>query len=304
MTIYKSGACYYACVDGEKSWKQLYGNPPIEIEDMEFVHCEADYTCVYGGIVGYGGNMDIESVRKVKTLTIDKIVKSELIEEYDIEEPMFNGLRLLVKDGNNFILCRHNGKYYGLYDNKGNLLGDYDTSMDAVAYLSGDADQGISYKQCGGLTFYVIRIGDVYYSYSRYDNFNDWRPVLNMHFENKPVGFALEDGQVMEACYCGLYLVNGGEKGYVNVPMFYRMDYTQRIGFAQLSDDISAKKWVADSLHVNGTMYEYNYDQDEYVIFCLNDVFYVYRETNGDMESSEFVGVFSDAEETDNAICK
>ena len=33
MTIYRCGVRYYACVDGNHSWGQLYGTPPVSIEE-------------------------------------------------------------------------------------------------------------------------------------------------------------------------------------------------------------------------------------------------------------------------------
>ena len=38
---------------------------------------------------------------------------------------------------------------------------------------------------------------------------NTWKPLLNMHFENKPYGFELEDGQVMSVRTARVYVVNG-----------------------------------------------------------------------------------------------
>ena len=302
MTIYRCGAVYYACVDGEKGWKQLYGEPPLELGDCEFVHLEADFDRVYGGVKGYWGNMLIQEVRDEKYLTLDEVAEYRILELFDLDEGLFSGARLIVKDGKNYLICRDPMLQYRVYDNNNNLLCTYDSVMAAAAFLDDAVDQTIEYSSRKNLTCYIIRIGNVYYSYSRYDGMNTWVPLLNLHFENKPVGFELEDGQAMYVASGYLYKVNGGQAGYVNVPMFEGMENTERALYSTLNDSASTDHWEAVSQYENGKMYQYYYGLDEYMIFYLEDEFYVYHEYSSDMESEEFTGRFSTADEVNKAI--
>jgi len=302
FTLYKCGACYYYCVDGGHAWAKLCGGLPFETEDAEFVHVEADVDLAYGGIAGYWGNFKVRKIKDERRLTLDEVADCRILELYDAGEGAFFGARLIVKDDRNYLIVRDSLNKYRLYDNQVNLLCTYDTVMAAAAYLDDDADHTIEYSNTGCVSFYVMRIGDVYYAYSRYAELNSWKPLINMQFENKPIGFELEDGQVMEVDSASVYKVNGGKAGYVDVPMFESMKNTEQIGYSVLSDKAAYKHWEEVSSYENGRMYRYSYSLDDYLIFYLDDEFYVYYENGCDIESDEFIGRFSTADEINTVI--
>ena len=302
MTIYRCGVCYYACTDGNHSWGKLYGTPPVSIEEGEFIHVDADFDRAYGGVKGYMGNMYVRTVRDEKMLTLDEVVDCGMLELYDDETGTFFGLRLIVQDGKNYLICRDPMLQYRLYDDSGNLICTYETSMAAANYLNPEADHGIQYGSSSNWPYWVIRIGDIYYAYSRYDENYKWTPLLNMRFENKPVGFELEDGQAMKINSTRVYLVNGGEAGYDNAPMFESTDHFFRINYDGLISDTAYMHWEEASQYENGKLYKYSSGLDEYMIFYITDEFYVFHEYSCDIDSDEFVGKFSSPEEVNNAI--
>ena len=302
MTIYRCGVRYYACVDGNHSWGQLYGTPPVSIEEGEFIHVDADFDRAYGGVKGYTGNMYVRTVRDEKMLTLDEVADCRMLEPYNSESGSFFGLRLIEKDGKNYLICRDPMLQYRLYDDSGNLLCTYESSMAAANYLNPEADQDIYYSRSMNLSFCVIRIGDVYYAYSRYDGVNKWTPLLNMSFENKPVGFELEDGQAMKIDSTTVYLVNGGEAGYDNAPMFERTDHFFRINYDVIIDYTAYMHWEEASQYENGKLYQYVFGPDAYMIFYIDNEFYVFHENSCDMNTDEFLGKFSLPEEVNTVI--
>ena len=306
MTIYRCGNGYYACVDGERAWKSLYGEPPIELEDCQFIHVEADIDLVYGGVKGFWGNPLIREVRDERYLTLDEVADCRILDLYDPEEATFTGARLIVKDGKNYLICRGTNNQYRLYDSDGNLLCAYDTSMAAAAYLDDDADHTIEYSSAVSLPCYIVRIDGVYYAYFNHVGMNTWKPLLNMHFENKPYGFELEDGQVMSVRTARVYVVNGGKAGYVDVPMFENMSHYERVIYSSVNGRAAAYHWEETVMngiaYENGDMYQYYYGLDEYMIFYLDGEFYVYHEYYSDLDSQVFVGKYATPEEVTEAI--
>ena len=302
MTIYKCGVLYYACVDGNKSWTELYSASQIELEEGAFVHVEADYDLVYGGIDHYWGNMAITKVRDEYYLTLNEVADYNMIEPYDPDTRTFDGPHLLEKDGKYFLLCRDPMRKYRLYDDSANLLCTYDTSMACADYLVYGEDQDFIYGSVSYPSCWVIRIGDVYYAYSRNGGNSKWTPLLNLQFENKPIGFELTDGQAMKVDSTMMYLVNSPKYGYVNAPMFEKMEDFYQVNYDTLINETARMHWEAATSYENGTLYQYFYGLDQYLIFYLDDCFYVYHEYYCDIETDEFVGVFTSAEEVDEGV--
>ena len=304
MTIYKCGVLYYACIDGSQSWSDLYSQPPVDIEEGEFVHVEADFELVYGGVGGYWGTMRITKVRDERVLTLNEVVDCRMLTLYDVNEGNFAGARLIVKDGKNYMICRDPMRQYRLYDEEGTLLCTYDTAMAAAAYLDEGSDQTIEFSSPKNIPYMVIRIGDVYYANSRYSGSEAWVPLLNMQFENKPVGFELEDGQAMKISSTRVYFVNGGEEGYVNAPMFEKADNFFRTNYAEVNGAAAYDRWEITESYENGMLYSFRADGNEYLIFYIDDSFYVYREIGDDLNTGALVGIYPTADEVNSAIGK
>ena len=304
MTIYKCGVLYYACIDGSQDWSDLYNQPPVDIEEGEFVHLEVDFKLVYGGVDGYWGAMYVTKVRNERVLTLNEVVDCRMLTLYDVNEGNFAGARLIVKDGKNYMICRDPMRQYRLYDDGGNCLCTYDTAMAAAAYLDEGSDQNIEFSSPTNIPYMVIRIGDVYYANSRYSGSETWTPLLNLEFENKPVGFELEDGQAMKISSTRVYMVNGGEAGYVNAPMFERMDNFSRTNYAEINAAAAYDRWEITESYENGMLYSFRADGNEYLIFYIDDCFYVYREIGDDLNTGALVGIYPMADEVNAAIGK
>ena len=302
MTIFKCGAIYYACVDGNHSWGNLSSLPAIDLEDAEFIHVEADYDLAYGGIAGFHGNMALRKIRDERILTLDEVVDCRMIELYDSTEGTFSGLRLIRKNDNNYMICRDPMGQYRLYDDGRNLLCTCDTSMEAAGYLDEGSGNPITYGRSANFPYLIIRIGEIYYAYSRFEETRTWIPLINMEFENKPVGFELEDGQAMKVSSTRVYIVNGGEAHFINTPMFEKMDHYDRINYDQVIGDSAGIQWEQASVYENGKLYQYSSSLDTYLIFYIEDKFYVYHENGSGMETEELVGICAEPEEVNAAI--
>lgn len=306
MTIFRCGAAYYACVDGSQGWGTLSGGLPEafgdELEDGEFIHADAEYKRVYGGIAGYMGNKAVRKISNERSLELNDVVDLGAIAPYDFVEGEFSGLRLIVKDGKNYLICRDPLLQYRVYDDSNNLLCTYETSMACSGFLDEGENQSVQYSRGTNIPYLVVRIGDVYYAYSGYEGNNTWTPLLNMQFENKPVGFELEDGQVMKINSTLVYIVNGGDGKYVNNPMFEKMDHFSRTHYTSLNIDASEGRWEQYSSYENGKSYEYYNDGYEYVIFCLDGRFHVYYGKSSDMETEKILGVYDSAEKVNDAL--
>lgn len=299
MTVFRCGAVYYACVDGSQQWETLY-SCPFETEEGVFVHIEADYTKAYGGVAGFAGNKSIKNVRDEKLVTLKEVIASDAIAGYQISEASFAGLRLIEKDGNNYLICRTPLGQYRLYDDDMNLMCSNDTSM-ACYYAVYNEGESIRFERGGNIPYTVIRIGETYYGYSRYND-GPWKPILNMEFENSPVGFELEDGQAMKIDSTSYYIVNGGDAGYDDYPMFERMDHYNRTTYAAIAADAAKIHWEQASSYEDGHMYDYYSGTEEYVIFYLDGRFYVYYETGSAIDSETFAGGFTSADEVNKTL--
>ena len=302
MTIYKCGACYYACVDGTQVWTDLCGEPPVVIEDAEFIHVEADYNLAYGGIAGYWGTMHITKVRDERVLSLNEVVDCRMLALYDPSEGGFTGARLIVKDGKNYMICRDPLRKYRIYDEDANPLCTYDTAMAAAAYLDEGNNQAVEYSSPTNIPYLVIRIGDIYYAYSRYSGTSTWTPLLNMQFENKPVGFELEDSQAMKIKSSRVYIVNGGDEGYVNAPMFENAKDFSRITYADVNADGANNRWEITDSYEDGKLYSYYANSVEYLIFYFDGCFYLYSETGSDLNTEVFAGKYNSPEEVDSVL--
>ena len=305
MTVFRCGSVCFACEDGSDSWGLLYSRGPLDIDEDEFIHVEADYDLAYGGVSGYMGNKGITKVRDEKTLTLDEVADNGSLSSYDLNSGSFSGLQLIQKDGKNYLICRDGLLQYRLYDDSMNLLCTYETPMAVAGYLDPKFDSTVQYESAVNVPCKIMRIGDVYYSYSSHIGLAQWTPLLNLQFENKPIGFELEDGQVMETDSTSVYIVNGGVENYTNAPMFERMDVIKRINYDELIGINPEKDWRWVSQYEDGEVYHYETldgDRNMYVIFYMNDAFIIYCETNAEMETEKFFGEFSSPEEVNEAF--
>ena len=305
MTVFKCGSVCFACEDGGNSWEMLYGCGPLEIEEDEFIHVEADYNLAYGGVSGYCGNKGIKKVRDKKSITLDDVADNGSLELFDRNNGAFSGLQLIREDERNYLICRDGLLQYRLYDDSMNLLCTYDTPMAVADFLDPESDSTVQYESAVDVSCKIMRMGDVYYSYSSHIGLAQWTPLLNLQFENKPIGFELEDGQVMQTDSTRVYIVNGGDEDYVNAPMFEIMDRTKRINYDELIGINPEKDWRWVSQYEDGEVYHYETldgDRNMYVIFYMNDAFIIYCETNGEMETEKFFGEFSSPEEVNEAF--
>ena len=301
LTVFRCGACYYACEDGQQSWAQLY-SVPFELEDGEFIRVDAEYNLAYGGVSGFMGNKRVKKVSNEKELTFNDVVDMRLIPLYDSSESSFSGLRLVKYNDNNYLMCRDPLLKYRLYDDNMNLLCTYDTSMACAAVLDDSADNTIDYGSRSSVPFYVMRMGDVYYAYSGYDGFNKWTPLLDMNFENKPLGFELNDGQTIKIGNARVYKINGGKDNYVNAPMFEETDRIEDINYSTINSKASVCRWEQCTSYENGDLYRYMFSGEEYLIFYIDDRFYVYYEKGCDPSTDAFLGAFDLPEEVNNVI--
>ncbi len=301
MTIYKCGACFYACDDGQQVWSALY-SAPLEMDEGEFIHVDAEYELVYGGVAGYMGSKHVKKVSNEKELTLNEVADLRIIPLYDKDESTFAGLRLIIKDGKNYLMCRDPLLKYRLYDDNANLLCTGDASMTCAAYLEDGSDKTIDYGSSSQLPFYVMKIDGIYYAYSPYDGFNNWTPLLNMDLENTPVGFDLDDGETIKIGGSRVYKVNGGKENYVNAPMFEQTERLTEINYSVLNSEASAGHWEECPPYENGDLYRYMYSSEEYLIFRLDDRFYVFFEKNCNTDTDEFLGIFDKPEDVDAAI--
>ena len=99
------------------------------------------------------------------------------------------------------------------------------------------------------------------------------------------------------ACKC-----KNGVSFIIEMQKGYQKYFKERALYYTLNDSASMDHWEAVSQYENGKMYQYHYGLDEYMIFYLEDEFYVYHEYSSDMESEEFTGRFSTADEVNKAI--
>ena len=298
LTLFKCGNGFYACNDGFNSWDKVSGPADVDLKDGEFLHADTKYNLMYGGIKGFVGQRQITEISNEKKLSVDEVVTQGSIAPYDASKGAFQSPRLIVKDGRNYIICRDPLLKYRLYDDKGELLCTEDTYMACADYIEDDKEHNISYSASGNFPFWVVRVGDIYYAYSRYGENNSWKALLNMKFENKPVGFELEDGQVMKVDSTSFYIVNGGENNYVNVPMFEKMDHFSWEQYTSLNSDCSKDHWDRVSSYEEGKSYQYYANNTEYVIFRLEGRFHVY----GDMETEKLLGGYDTSAEVNKAL--
>ena len=301
LTVFKCGVCFYACEDGRQEWAELY-SAPLEMEEGEFVRIDAEYDLAYGGVAGYRGNKRVKKINDEKSLTFDDVVDMRIISLYDKTESTFSGLRLIKQDNKNYLLCRDPLLKYRLYDDKMNLLCTYDTSMACAAVLDDDADNTIEYGSRTSLPFYVMRMGDVYYAYSGHYGFNKWTPLLDMNFENKPLGFELKDGGTIKISNAKIYKINGGKENYVNAPMFEEAENFEDVNYSVINEKASVCRWEQCTSYENGDLYRYMFSGEEYLIFYLDGRFHVYYEKGCDPATDAYLGVFDKPEDVDALI--
>ena len=302
MTLFRCGNAFYACIDGSKGWEKVSGPANVDLKDGAFLHVDATYKLQYGGIAGYKGQKLISQVSNEKTLSPDEIISRGSIAPYDPSEGRFQSPRLIEKNGKNYIICMDPLGKYRLYDDKGENIFTSETYMECAESVLNDGDRKISYSRSNNFPFWVVRIGDLYYAYSRFGENNNWKVLLDLNLQNKPIGFELEDGQAMKISSASFYIINGGDNNYVNVPMFEKMDHYSRSHYTDLNSDCSKDQWDNVTVYRDGKSYQYYADNTEYVIFFLEGRFHVYCGRSSSMETEKLLGVYNTAAEVNAAL--
>lgn len=304
MTIFKCGALYYGCTDGTSSWSKLVDASVTMVGDDEFVNGEVDYKLVYGGIAGYNGNKSIEKIKYARNCTLDDVIDAGSILPYDENDSNFQGLRYLEIDGDYYLLVRDGLGKYRVYNKDCVQLGEYDSGMSAAGSLGIGKEPEAEVGSSANLPFYVIKINDVYYAYSSHVGYDSWVPLLNMDFENEPIGFTLEDGQAMKVSSTRVYQVNGGEGNYVDAPMFEKMENAERVGYDVLNMSASRNRWGDRVPLIDKKLYKHSFGEDEYLIFYLDSQFVVYHQKGSNIDNIEYVGSFGSADEVNEILEK
>lgn len=302
MTIFKCGALYYGCPDGSSSWEKLVDASVTNVGDDEFIYGEVDYELVYGGIAGYRGNKTIKKIKNVMNYKLDEVIDSGSILPYDENDFDFQGLRYAEVNGDYYLIVRDGLGKYRVYNKDCVQLGEYDSGMSAAGSLGIGKEPEAEVGSSANLPFYVIKINDVYYAYSSHVGYDSWVPLLNMDFENEPIGFTLEDGQAMKVSSTRVYQVNGGEGNYVDAPMFEKMENTERVGYDVLNMSASRNHWEDRVPHINKKLYQYSFGEDEYLIFYLDSQFVVYHQKGSNIDNIEYVGSFGSADEVNEIL--
>ncbi len=302
MTIFKCGALYYGCPDGSSSWEKLVDASVTNVGDDEFIYGEVDYELVYGGIAGYRGNKTIKKIKNVMNYKLDEVIDSGSILPYDENDFDFQGLRYAEVNGDYYLIVRDGLGKYRVYNKDCIQLGEYDSGMSAAGSLGIGKETTADVGSSANLPFYVMNINGVYYAYSSHIGFNHWVQLLNMDFENKPIGFTLGNGQVMKVSSTRVYPVNGGEENYVDAPMFSKMENTERVGYDILNRNASEKHWEEGAPYEEGNLYQYFNGNDNYLIFYLDRKFVVYHQKSTNMDNVEYAGSFDTVEEVNEIL--
>lgn len=307
MTLFKCDNTLSACTDiGEKFWDDvIIGFKGFdELKDGAFIHVDAKYKLYSGGYAGYIDDMYIYEISNEKMLSPNEVISQGLIPPYDSSEEYVRGPHLIVKKGKNYIICPDLPNYR-LYNDKEEFLWESDNYRACANYIEDDSERPVLYTDSIHNSYWVVRIGDIYYAHCANNGLHKgWKVLLNRQFENKPIGFDLEDGQVMKVGSTLGSIINGGEKNYVNVPMFEYMDQYNRERYAALNYDCSKDHWDNVSSYEDGCSYQYytNADSTEYVIFCLEGRFHVYCANSSEIKNERLLGVFNTSEEVDKAL--
>ena len=129
IILFRCNKAFIAYKENEKKWIGLYTKPKdIHLEDGEFADITADVEKVYGGIVGFTGELYLTKIKSSQTVAFEELVNRGDIADYDPMQYRFGGARVIrTKKG---LYCV--GSVYGKYQlyKDGKILGTYNTALE------------------------------------------------------------------------------------------------------------------------------------------------------------------------------
>ena len=312
VTIFRSGDYYTVRFpdDTGKGWSLMNFRIPDEItlEDGEFGTLTTDVKYTYGGDQGIA--FRFENVTSFERITAEEARKTVSFEDYapspeERYDMYYNEVQVCHTDGNEYMLMRvHDGIHVYL---DGKPFGVYNTPFEMEAALGlrhpivGD---DIRMDEARGVKLFVFRCGDVYLSYSTCVFLNDrWTPVLDENFNNLPMGFSLEDGEMTVIKNTDILIVNGGDGKYVNAPMLTSPAEAVKLGYYEAFRQNEVAQWTDgdNSSAKEGDFWEYSaddYNTDHFILF-LDGRYLVYHD-NG--KEQYLKNVYYTADEVSKAL--
>ena len=305
MILFNCGGTYMVCYENSFGYIRLYSSVPdgYELEDGEFALITADIKKAYGGVAGYMGNPYIKKIKNFQMVNFEELVDTGKILDYKSDEYLFNGARYLRSDdGTLYCIAKAPFDDFRIYKNEV-FQTTFSTSLE-VENATGYKvlkDPGVSLEESMNSRFYVINMEGTYYSYCDYEGMNKWTPILNEDFGNEPDNFTLDPGQTA-IIRTRVVIVNGGEGGYVNVPMFcHPYEDFEIVSFDELSVSMYAKHWQ-ESKPLVGELRRFSDNKGEYIIFRLDDGYHVYFEEYAQGNAHSLIGVYKTFEEVDELL--
>ncbi|MBQ3842010.1 MAG: hypothetical protein II820_04890 [Ruminiclostridium sp.] len=231
LVIFRAGGVYLTYSRDKDYWIRLVGDVPdrMMLGDGRFELISADIKRYSGGIAGYMGNPEIVRLNAYEPMTTEQAVTLCGLKDYDPE---------LARSGEPFVYGEYlfcaNRVYHG-----GTLVGEYSTQPEAEAAMGLRVipDSSVEMERLGKYYLYVFRCGDQYLSYCPHIGMNScWTPYINSRFGNEPEAFTLEDGESAYIHSAEIIKLNGGNAGYVNVPMVMNDEDYEIVGYDIISD--------------------------------------------------------------------
>lgn len=316
LAVMRVGDAYLTYSKDGTGWAQIFGKAPdgITLNDGGFGLMTADITRVSGGEAGYGGEPQIDRLISFKPISFEKAEEYAGLEKYDPKETYCHSPEI----------C---GEYYIVYIypefhiyRDGALVGTYDNvvAVQAAMGLSGLDDDTVEIKDKAVDSVTVMRVGDTYLSYSTSTFMNRyWTPILDSDLQNDPTDFELNDGEAVTVI--GEYSVlNGGEAGYVNVPMLRKVREVKYCDYDSLISRTDSIPWFGtwesssygESSAEYGTRIYLDQQTDIYSAFERRNgtwlIFYVdskYRVYHDDINGNVgLYGIYDTSSEVDDII--
>lgn len=231
LVIFRAGDLYLTYSRDKNYWVRLIGDVPdrMMLGDGRFELISADIKRYSGGIAGFMGNPEIVKLNAYEPMTLEQAVTFCGLKDYD-PELIWSGEPLVCGD---YLFCV-NRVYHD-----GALVGEFATQIEAEAAmgLREIPDDSVEMERLGDYCLYVFRCGDQYLSYCPHIDMNScWTPYINSEFGNEPENFTLEDGEAAYTMHAEIIKLNGGDAGYVNVPMVMNIGDVEKVGYDILSD--------------------------------------------------------------------
>lgn len=237
LLVFRTGNDYftYSLERTMAGWTGVYSGVPEEMNmtDGSFELITADITRYTGGVAGYMGAPDIRKLKSAESMTLAEAAEYCGMERYVPGEPVYNEPLLC---GEYLVINFHDDiRVY----RDGQLIGKYGTQPEAEAAMGLRVipDSSVEMERLGKYYLYVFRSGDQYLSYCPHIGMNScWTPYINSRFGNEPEAFILEDGESAYIHSAEIIKLNGGNAGYVNVPMVMNDEDYEKVGYDIISD--------------------------------------------------------------------